>query len=141
MIAEGAHRGEAGLAHQERPSAIRPGVPIRATFSDHGRWGQQECNPMSNPVGGCGRDACYPHNYDDPIGQAAQRYCRQADTVTSGFLCDEDTVVSNACRSPRSSVDAYVCDDKKMASLQGQIWNGLKEAAKVLFTLFAGRTK
>jgi hypothetical protein len=43
--------------------------------------------------------------FDDPIGKAAQSYCKHTDTVTAGFLCDEPDVTSNACRLPKNAVD------------------------------------
>ena len=49
------------------------------------------------------------------------RFCREADTVVEGFLCDEPVVVSNACREPKNAVDAYVCDEPRMHALQDGI--------------------
>jgi hypothetical protein len=46
-----------------------------------------------------------------------------------------------ALHSPTNSLDAYVCDDTKMASLQGSILDGLKKAAKVLFSALVGQSK
>ena len=48
------------------------------------------------------------------------RFCREADSVVEGFLCDERVVVSDACRQPTSAFDAYVCDEPRMRALQGQ---------------------
>src|SRR6185436_2826889 len=49
------------------------------------------------------------------------RYCREADSVVEGFLCNEPTVVSNACRKPHNSFDAYVCDEPRMHALQNSV--------------------
>jgi hypothetical protein len=49
------------------------------------------------------------------------RFCREADTVFEGFLCDEPVVVSNACRKPNNSFDAYICDEPRMRELQGGV--------------------
>jgi hypothetical protein len=49
------------------------------------------------------------------------RFCRDADTVVEGFLCDEPVVVSNACRKPNNAFDAYVCDDPRMHALQTRV--------------------
>jgi hypothetical protein len=61
--------------------------------------------------------------------------------VAAGALCDDPTIVSEACRSPTNDVDAYVCDDRKMASLQRSILDGLKEATKAIFGALVGRSK
>jgi len=49
------------------------------------------------------------------------RFCQRADSVVEGFLCNETTVVSNACRRAESGFDQFVCDDIKMQKLQGGI--------------------
>jgi hypothetical protein len=41
----------------------------------------------------------YTPAYDDPIGEATQRYCKNADSVTSGYLCNEPTVGSYRMRA------------------------------------------
>jgi hypothetical protein len=43
---------------------------------------------MTQPTGGY-RRACCLQCYEDPIGRAAKGLCVNADTVTTGFLCDE----------------------------------------------------
>jgi len=49
--------------------------------------------------------------------------CGGPDTVLEGVLCGDDTAVSNACRKARpGSVDAYLCDDRKLK--QAQDWVG-----------------
>ena len=66
---------------------------------------------------------------DVPRGLA---FCRDADTVIEGFLCNEPTVVSNACRNPTNAFDAFICDDKKMQELQ---WGILRETWNIVKTL------
>ena len=75
------------------------------------------------------------------IDSPALDYCQHADTVVSGFLCDEPTAVSDACRAPTNDIDDFICNDGKMANLQGSILDGLKEAAKVIFSALVGRSK
>jgi len=60
------------------------------------------------------------------------RFCREADTVVEGFLCDEPVVVSNACRKPTNSFDAFVCDEPRMQALERSV---LRETLSVLKTL------
>jgi hypothetical protein len=72
---------------------------------------------MTQPVGGYCRS---PYDYattQDPAATTnpALKFCQHASTVTEGFLCDEPTVVSNACRSPTNDGDRFVCDDKNLA--------------------------
>ena len=67
-------------------------------------------------------DGAAAHGDDVPRGLA---FCRGADTVIEGFLCDESVVVSNACRKPTNSFDEFVCDDLKMQRAQ---WAILSEA-------------
>jgi hypothetical protein len=102
--------------------------------------GRQEDNPMTQPIGS--GFYCPPSahlSYDDAIDNAAQRFCRNASTVTEGFLCDETTVVSKACRSPTNAVDAFVCDDKKMADLQHSLWDTVKDTVRMIAGILMGR--
>jgi hypothetical protein len=57
---------------------------------------------------------------------------------TEGFLCDEPTVTSNACRTPNNDIDEFVCDDKKMQGLQSSVWETTKEALKAIFGAIIG---
>jgi hypothetical protein len=52
---------------------------------------------------------------DVPFGL---RFCRQADSIVEGYLCNEPVVVSDACRRSRDPVEQFVCDDLKMQALQ-----------------------
>jgi hypothetical protein len=65
------------------------------------------------------------------------RFCRDADTVVEGFLCDEPVVVSNACRKPSNSFDAYICDEPRMRELERGVvretWTLLKALLSQLF--------
>jgi hypothetical protein len=79
--------------------------------------------------------AAAPHA-DEPDGRRAQEeppliavpfgldFCRRADTVVEGFLCNEPVVVSNACRKPSNAFDEFVCDEPRMKRLQ---WAILRE--------------
>lgn len=103
---------------------------------------------MTQGIGGYSR--AYDWNRDDGHtsiaadaaasrgGTAAREMCVRADTVFEGFLCEEPSVVSAACRSPKNEVDRYVCDDKKMADLQQSVWDTTKDVLKTLFGAFAG---
>jgi hypothetical protein len=81
------------------------------------------------------------HQWNANLEADALDYCQDAKGVTAGVLCNEDTVVSDACRTPTNDVDAFVCDDKKMAAVQGTILDGLKEAAKAILSALVGRAK
>ena len=96
---------------------------------------------MSNPISGYGRSYTpIDHDsYGDPLGKAAQSYCKHADTVTAGYLCDEPTVVSNVCRTPKNDIDKLVCDDRKMADLQKGAWETTKDVLKTFFGAIIGR--
>src|SRR5882757_3469695 len=63
------------------------------------------------------------------LPNAGLRFCREADTVVEGFLCNEPVVVSNACRRPNNPFDAYVCDEPRMRALQHRV---LGEAYSIL---------
>jgi hypothetical protein len=63
---------------------------------------------------------------------AGLRFCREADSVVEGYLCDERTVVSNACRQPHNSFDAYICDEPRMKALQNDV---LRRTLSILKTL------
>ncbi len=97
---------------------------------------------MTQPIGGYGRSYDYSR-YDEQessTNKTAREFCTTAKTVTSGFLCDEDTVISNACRSPTNDFDKFVCDDKKMQSLQQGIWDTTKDVLKTIFGALVGKT-
>lgn len=109
---------------------------------------------MTQPVGSGSRSYDYeswqhaaeqPHTASDRAAtssteRAALDMCRHADTVTEGFLCDEPTVVSNACRSPKNDFDKTICDDKKMGALQEGLWEATKDAVKLIFQVLVGKT-
>ena len=64
------------------------------------------------------------HPADDPLPKREPwgwKTCRSADTVLEGYLCNEPTVVSDACRKPKNPFDAYVCDEPRMKRLQDGI--------------------
>jgi hypothetical protein len=83
-------------------------------------------------------------SYDQPscsagvaetLRERGLRFCREADSVVEGFLCDEPVVVSNACRKPGNAFDAYVCDEPRMHALQKGI---LSKTWSILKTLLFG---
>jgi hypothetical protein len=95
---------------------------------------------MTQPIGGYSRTAYDPTAQDEtPATNAGLDFCRNANSVTEGFLCDEPTVVSNACRSPTNDVDKYVCNDKNLADVQSSLWDATKEVVKVAAQLLLGR--
>ena len=67
------------------------------------------------------------------------RFCRNADTVIEGFLCNEPLVVSNACRKPTNAFDAYVCDEPRMQGLQRSIVRETLSVVKALLFEWIGR--
>ena len=79
------------------------------------------------------------HQWNDPVEGSALEYCRGANTVTVGALCGEATVVSDACRAPNNAVDAFVCDDGKMAEAQHTLLGTVKDLALSILSIFAGR--
>ncbi len=50
--------------------------------------------------------------------RAALDYCRSANSVMSGLICDERKVVSHACRKSSNPVDEFLCDDRKLENAQ-----------------------
>ncbi|MET0591100.1 MAG: hypothetical protein ABW133_00270 [Polyangiaceae bacterium] len=72
---------------------------------------------------------------DAPWGLA---FCRDADTVVAGFLCNEPTVVSDACRKPTNDFDEFVCDEPRMKELQ---WKILRETWALLKSLAMSRAR
>ena len=57
--------------------------------------------------------------------------CGGPNTVLEGVLCGDETAVSNACRRAQpGSVDAYLCDDRKLKAAQDWVgettWDMLK---------------
>lgn len=90
---------------------------------------------MTQPIGGSGRN---PYNMIREDGPAGLNYCRDAHTVVAGALCDEPTVISNACRSQTSDVDRFLCDDKQLASVQHSVWDTTKDVLKMIFTAIIG---
>ena len=72
---------------------------------------------------------------DDPWGLT---FCRDANTVAEGFLCNEPTVVSDACRKPNNDFDAFVCDEPRMERLQ---WFILRETWSLLKSLALSRVR
>jgi hypothetical protein len=88
---------------------------------------------MPDPIGGAYRDASSYWN------DQALDYCENAHTVTSGALCDESTVISDACRAPANRLDAFVCDDKQMSDLQTSVWGNVKNLLSTILGVVAGR--
>ena len=88
---------------------------------------------MANPISSAFRDA------SDYWTDRGETFCKNAKTVTAGALCNEPTAVSNACRSPTSKLDAFVCDDPKMAAVQDTLWGTLKSFASAALGALLGR--
>jgi hypothetical protein len=83
---------------------------------------------------------CGPPIVPEPAGL---RFCREADTVIEGFLCDEPVVVSHACRKPQNAVDSYICDEPRLHALQNRIWEATQWVIRTLVTalLRGGKTR
>jgi len=83
-----------------------------------------------------------PPNFE-PLSpeSAGLRFCRKADTVAEGFLCEERVVVSDACRKPNNSFDAYICDDPRMSKLNSNVWQATLWVIKTLVSQLVGKGK
>ena len=90
-----------------------------------------------------------PRAADTPIARRDEHgaashptFCQRADTVVEGFLCNDPTAVSNACRRPKNDFDAYVCDEPRMRELQWfvirETWSLIKSLVGVLGGRSAG---
>jgi hypothetical protein len=103
--------------HGVRASAEPPG-PLECAYE------APSCrsDPNERPTGGV----------MDALRERGLRFCREADSVVEGFLCDEPVVVSNACRKPNNAFDAYVCDEPRMHELQKSV---LRETITILKNL------
>lgn len=64
------------------------------------------------------------------------RFCSEADTVVEGFLCNDPTAVSSACRKPNNDFDEFVCDEPRMKELQ---WAIVRETWSLLKSLLLSR--
>jgi len=76
---------------------------------------------------------------ESSANKTARDYCTQADSVISGALCDEDTVISNACRTPHGDFDKTLCDDKQLQSAQHSVWEATKDTLKTIFEAIVGK--
>ena len=48
--------------------------------------------------------------------------CAEPDGLLAGVLCNDDTAVSNACRTAKpGTTAAYLCDDKNLATVQNEV--------------------
>jgi hypothetical protein len=86
-----------------------------------------------NPISSAFRDV------SDHWTAQGETFCKTAHTVTAGALCDEPTIISDACRSPTNKLDAFVCDDPKMAAVQDTVWGALKSFASSALGALLGR--
>jgi hypothetical protein len=81
-------------------------------------------------------------SHDRPAARASPdvspvaTFCSEADTVVEGFLCNDPTAVSSACRKPNNDFDAFVCDEPRMKELQ---WAILRETWSLLKSLLLSR--
>jgi hypothetical protein len=76
---------------------------------------------------------------EDSLNKAARSYCTNANSVISGALCDEDTVISNACRAGHGDIDQTLCDDKQLQAAQHGVWEATKDTLKTLFGALVGK--
>jgi hypothetical protein len=58
--------------------------------------------------------------------------------VISGALCDEDVVVSNACRAGHGDIDKTLCD-KQLQSAQHIVWEATKDTLKTILGAIVGK--
>ena len=73
------------------------------------------------------------------VQQAAHDYCEHADSVVSGFMCDEPKVISDACRAGKSDIDKTLCDDKQLKAAQDGVWQATKDLLKMIFGGIVGK--
>jgi hypothetical protein len=81
----------------------------------------------------------------DAIQQSAEKQafgpCAHPQGLLSGVLCNDDTAISNACRTaPPGTAAAYLCDDRNLAGVQDAVekttWDVLKNI--IATALFGG---
>jgi len=96
---------------------------------------------MPQPIGSYGRDYSYGNwnEPEPPVSKAARDYCARAHSVISGYLCDEPTTISDACREGKSEVDRTLCDDRKLQAAQDGVWSATKEILKTIVSTIIGR--
>ena len=66
-------------------------------------------------------------------------YCTHADSVISGALCGEDTVISNARRAGHGDIDRILYDDKQLQATQHGVWEATKDTLRTIFGAFVGK--
>ena len=59
--------------------------------------------------------------------------------MISGALCDEDTVISNACRAGHGDIDRTLCDDTQLQAAQHGVWEATKDSLKTIFGAIVGK--
>jgi hypothetical protein len=79
--------------------------------------------------------------WDDPQAESSEQHssllCGSPKSVLTGMLCGDETAVSNACRkAPPGSVDAYLCDDRKLKDAQDLVNQTVWDILKTLFGRF-----
>jgi hypothetical protein len=98
---------------------------------------------MPSPINGYGSDAFdrwqRVEEESSPIKEAARSYCQHADSLISGFMCDEPKVISDACRAGKSDVDKTLCDDKQLKAAQDGVWESTKDVLKMIFGGIIGK--
>lgn len=113
-----------------------------SNFSRRGPMGGQEVGHMTQGIGGYGRSNIDQwqrmQQEETSANKTARDYCTNADSVISGALCDEDTVISNACRTPHGDIDKTLCDDKQLHDAQTGVWQATKDTLKMIFGAIIG---
>jgi hypothetical protein len=90
---------------------------------------------MPEPVSSISHNNAY---WSDPPAENPDRRlgspCGSPKSVLTGMLCGDDTAVSNACRKALpGSVDAYLCDDRKLKAAQDLVERTTWDILKALF--------
>jgi hypothetical protein len=84
----------------------------------------------------------------DAIAKSADKQvlgpCANPQGLLAGVICNDDTAVSNACRTAQpGTATAYICDDRNLAGVQEQVekttWDVLKNI--IATALFGGVAK
>ena len=118
----------------ETPCADDDGTPLQCPTPTRGlsvglREGDGSVESAAGP----------PRGWATAFHERGLRFCREADSVVEGFLCDEPVVVSDACRQPTTAFDAYVCDEPRMRALQENVIRQTWSIVKVLLLKWLGR--
>jgi hypothetical protein len=90
---------------------------------------------MTQPISSVSNnDAYWSRLPADAPDHRPNKMCESPKSVVTGALCGNDTAVSNACRKALpGTIDAYVCDDRKLAHAQDAVEKTTWYVLKALF--------